>query len=183
MRFFLVRIVVFTILFTLLFLLLSWIAPTRTGKAVHSLTSRLPGVEKNLVVTDTTKTTEPTPAAPSQTKETTDEDMVVDAPQDDVVVEETTPAVITAQKDDMAVDFNQKQAISEIDDILGVDGAVADQVTEVDGVDDVIVSESNTLQSAEPTTPVTKATPVESAATTLNNDDLSILRQLQNNTQ
>lgn len=182
MRFFLVRVALFTILFTLLLLLFSWIAPVWTGNVINHVTSRLPGVEKKLTVSDITnketntsteETTNTTEEGDTTTENTITNDTekiedAIETIEDEVIIDVAETPTIAITKDEETKESDKNKAIGEIDNILGVDN--------IDNV--VVVEEPKEQKEPKKPQPTTTKTP-----TTLTNDDLSILRELEKNTQ
>lgn len=185
MRFFLVRVIVFTILFTLILLLLSWIAPTWTGNVINNVTSRLPGVEKKLTVSDITDGTKKTI--------TTEEDVVVhdtetpgnesnnntkevevteEVVKGETIIDTTETPTIAITKDKQTKEDDKSNTIGEIDNILGIDNN-----------ETVVIEKTTTPESTTTSEPVSKKPTTTKTPTTLTNDDLSILRELEKNTQ
>lgn len=179
MRFFLVRIIIFTVLFTILLLLLSWIAPTWTGNMVTSLTSRWPVAERsvesdrNLIVTDLSPSHEDK-TNQEHVEENRDEednnteedtDITNSTDNEELEDEEDVTTIITVDKE---TDYNQEAAIDAMDEMLGIDNNTT----------------TSTIETTETEDEETETTTVNNipSPTTLSPEEQALLEEFERNT-
>jgi hypothetical protein len=200
MRFFLVRLIIFTILFTLLLLLLSWIAPIWTGNTINQLTSRWPTQEyvvddgDNLIITDFSfdvmDETEKNIQQSTHTEDNTTTPSAIDEEishknnkdtDDNKEQEEQETHSHTTIIVDKVTDYDQETITHTIDTILSDDGDVTHPIDEV-----IEHTTTNTINTTTEDTP-TKSSEEDSHTTntsshTLSPEEKALLEEFEKHT-